>query len=119
YVLTRELNALNLPGAVFRETWFTPTFSKHQGERCGGCQLHVTNRESFRSSVVTLAILETVRKLHGGELGLHDDYFDKVMGTSTVREQFLRGVPSARIAEGWSDGLAAFAQLRESFLLYR
>ena len=65
YVLTRELNALALPGVAFREAWFTPTFSKFAGERCGGCQIHVVAREEFRAVATTLAILETIRRLHG------------------------------------------------------
>ncbi len=33
YDLAREMNRLNLPGVRFRETWFTPAFSKFRGER--------------------------------------------------------------------------------------
>jgi uncharacterized protein YbbC (DUF1343 family) len=119
YVLTRELNALKLPGVKFREAWFTPTFSKHVGQRCGGSQIHVTDREQFRSVTVTLALLQVVKQLAGAKLELHADYFDKVMGTSTVREAFERGVPFAQIVAGFSAGLAEFAKAREPFLLYR
>ncbi|RPI99280.1 MAG: DUF1343 domain-containing protein, partial [Candidatus Aminicenantes bacterium] len=42
--LAARLNALALPGVRFREAWFTPWFSKFQGELCGGCQVHVTDR---------------------------------------------------------------------------
>ena len=118
YVLARALNALGLPGAAFREAWFAPTFSKFAGQRCGGCQLHVTNRESYRSVATTLALLQTVRQLYGARLELHADYFDKVMGTSTVREAFERGVPFETIAAGWTSGLAEFARVRAPFLLY-
>ena len=118
YVLARELNALALPGVRFREAWFTPTFSKFAGQRCGGCQLHVTDREIFRSVATTLGILQTVRRLYGAKLELHADYFDKVMGTSLVREAFERGEPWEEIAAAWEPGLAEFAKLREPFLLY-
>jgi uncharacterized protein YbbC (DUF1343 family) len=119
YVLARELNALQLAGVFFREAWFTPTFSKFTGERCGGCQLHVTNRETFRPIATTVALLQIVKQLSGAKLELHADYFDKVMGTSTVREAFERGVPFAQIVAAWEPGLASFSALRESFLLYR
>ncbi len=118
YVLARELNALALPGVAFREAWFTPTFSKFTGERCGGCQLHVTDRDAFRSVTTTLAILEVVRRLYGTQLELHPDYYDKVMGTSTVRQAFERDVPFAHIVAGFEDGLAEFEKLRAPFLLY-
>ena len=119
YVLARELNALALPGVRFREAWFAPTFSKHAGTRCGGCQLHVTDRGAFRPVTAVLAILATVRRLAGAKLELHADYFDKVMGTSTVREAFERGDAWETIAAGWAAGLADFARRREPFLLYR
>lgn len=119
YLLARELNAFALPGVAFREAWFTPTFSKFAGRRCGGCQLHVTDRTAFRSVGTTLALLATVRRMAGATFELHADYFDKVMGTSTVRVGLERGKPAAEIVAGFEPGLAEFANVREPFLLYR
>lgn len=118
YVLARELNALGLPGAAFRETWFSPTFSKHAGVRCGGCQLHVIDRGAFAPIATTFAILQVVKALAGGRLELHADYFDKVMGTSRAREAFERGETYAAIARGWEQGIAEFARRRQPYLLY-
>ncbi len=118
YVLARELNALGLPGVGFREAWFAPTFSKFAGQRCGGCQLHVTNREAYQSVTTALALLQTVRRLYGARLELHADYLDKVMGTSSVREALERGESHETIAAAWEPGLAEFARTREPFLLY-
>lgn len=119
FTLSRKLNELKLPGVKFREVWFTPTFSKFKGERCGGCQLHVTNRESYESIKTTLAILQTVRQLYGDKLELHDRYFDKVMGTASVREALLRGDSFENIAASWQAGLDEFEKRRQPFLLYR
>ncbi|HEX8864301.1 MAG TPA: DUF1343 domain-containing protein, partial [Lentzea sp.] len=41
------LNAQNLKGVRFRETYFSPTFNKFQGKTCGGVTLHVTNAAEF------------------------------------------------------------------------
>jgi uncharacterized protein YbbC (DUF1343 family) len=79
----------------------------------------VTDRERFAPIATTLAILETIQRLAGGKLELHADYFDKVMGTSLVREAFERSVPAAEIAATWAPGIAAFAARRAEFLLYR
>jgi len=119
FTLSGELNALKLPGVKFREVWFTPTFSKFKGELCGGCQLHVTDRESYESVKSTLAILETIRRLYGDKLELHDRYFDKVMGTATVREALVRGDSYQAIAASWEAGLVEFSRRRQPFLLYR
>ena len=116
--LARELGTLGLPGVRFREAWFTPTFSKFAGRRCGGCQLHVFDRRAYRPVATTLAILETIRRLHGPTLELHDAYFDHVMGTSAVREALVGGQPWRRIVAGWEAGLADFASLAAAVRLY-
>ena len=33
----------------FRPALFEPTFHKHARKSCGGCQVHVTDRETFRA----------------------------------------------------------------------
>ena len=81
--------------------------------------MHVTDRDAFAPIATTLALLQVVKKLAGPKLELHADYFDKVLGTSTVREAFERGEPFAKIATAWEPGLAEFAAQRALFLLYR
>lgn len=51
------LNALELPGVAFRAAYFEPTFQKHAGVTCGGCQIHVTDRERFRSVDAAIGLL--------------------------------------------------------------
>jgi uncharacterized protein YbbC (DUF1343 family) len=118
YILARELNARKLPAVAFREAWFTPTFSKSAGQRCGGCQLHVVDRTAFRPVATTLAILQTVKSLYGEKLEFHTDYFDHVLGTSGVRESLEREEPLDEITGRFTAGLREFADLRAPFLLY-
>ena len=118
YVLARDLNALDLPGVRFREAWFTPTFSKFAGQRCGGVQLHVRDREAFRPVLTTIALLAEVRRLGGDRLEFHADYFDRVLGQPSIREGLLAGVPAAVLAAEWAPELRAFAALRTEYLLY-
>ena len=118
YELAAELNALDLPGVRLREAWFTPTFSKHSGLRCGGCQLHVRDRAAFRPIKTTLAVLAVIRRLSGSQLAFHATYFDHVLGTASVREALERGESGALIAPRWAKDLADFASLRAPGLLY-
>lgn len=116
--LAARLNALGLPGVIFREAWFTPTFSKFEGRLCGGCQLHVTDRSLYRSFETALDIIKTVRDMDPGRFEFHRDYFDKVMGTPRIREALEAGTAVRTIIEGLRPGLAAFAELRKPYLLY-
>jgi uncharacterized protein YbbC (DUF1343 family) len=116
--LAGKLNALGLPGVRFREAWFTPYFSKFAGRLCGGCQVHVTDRAAFRPLATVLHIIKTVRDTYPAEFAFHADYFDKVMGTSSVRTALEAGTDVAAILESLEPGLRAFAALRQPYLLY-
>jgi uncharacterized protein YbbC (DUF1343 family) len=63
--LCGELNALNLPGVIFRENYFRPTFHKFAGELCGGAQIHVTERNEFRPFLTGVEIIKHIRKIYG------------------------------------------------------
>ena len=117
-VLARDLNSLDLPGVRFREAWFTPTFSKFAGQRCGGVQLHVRDREAFQPVLTTIALLAEVRRLAGDRLEFHGDYFDRVLGHARVREGLLAGLPATARAAEWQPELRAFSALRDEYLLY-
>jgi len=119
FVLANKLNELHLPGVKFREVWFTPTFSKFAGQQCGGCQLHVIDRNAYQPVATTLSILSVVKELYGSKLEFHGEYFDKVMGTSSVREALERGEPVEKIVAGFQPGLSEFAKLRAPYLLYQ
>ena len=63
-MVCRELNGLRLSGVFFRENYFQPTFHKFAGELCGGAQLHVRDRNTFRPFHTGVAIIRTLRKLY-------------------------------------------------------
>ena len=118
FELARTLNALNLPGVRFREQWFTPVFSKFKEQLCGGCQIHVTDRNSYRPLATTLHIIAILRKTYPAKFAFHEAYFDKIMGTGSVRKALEAGTPVETIAAGWAEGLARFEELRRPYLLY-
>ena len=118
-VLAKKLNDLGLPGVVFREAWFTPTFSKFQGQLCGGAQIHVTDRAAYRSVETALHIIKTIRDTCPDKFEFHKEYFDKVMGTSKVRDALEKGTSVGEIVAGFKTGLEGFKVLREPYLLYK
>jgi uncharacterized protein YbbC (DUF1343 family) len=62
--LCRELNNLQLPGVFFRENYFQPTFQKFAGELCGGAQIHLLERNIYRSFQTGVEIIRCIRKLY-------------------------------------------------------
>jgi uncharacterized protein YbbC (DUF1343 family) len=118
HALAARLNALDLPGVRFREAWFTPWFSKFQGELCGGCQVHVTDRRTFRSVAAVLHIITAVRAMYPDKFAFHTGYFDKVMGTASIRNALEAGTDVKTILDSFQPGLVAFTALRAPYLLY-
>jgi len=116
--LARKLHGLGLPGVSFREAWFTPSFSKFAGEQCGGAQVHVTDRNSYRPFEAALYIVKTIREMYPDKFQFHADYFDKVMGTAKVRESLEKGLTVAEIVDGCEPGLKVFSEARKPYLLY-
>jgi uncharacterized protein YbbC (DUF1343 family) len=119
YDLASNLNELNLAGVGFREAWFTPTFSKYKLQRCGGVQLHITDRQSYRPVETTLHLLNAVIQRYPKKFKFHAVYFDKIMGTPFIRKALKKGLPVETIIEEYQQELLEFEKLRKPYLLYR
>jgi uncharacterized protein YbbC (DUF1343 family) len=118
YELTKKLSELNLPGIKFREAWFSPTFSKYKGEQCGGAQIHIIDRDMYRPFESSLHIIRTVMNIYPGHFKFHDEYIDKIMGTSKVRQALEEGIDVKDIIKSYRQELDSFMELRKPYLLY-
>ncbi|MBC8223189.1 DUF1343 domain-containing protein [Candidatus Bathyarchaeota archaeon] len=119
------LNVLDLDGAVFRPCHFTPTFDKHQGEPCGGVQVHVTDWNAFKPVEAGLHMLAICIDLWPEECQWRTAtdserlHFDLLAGTDKIRDALTEGVSVDDIVGGWTGDLASFMERREDILLYR
>lgn len=119
--LAERLNALQLPGVLFRPSWFTPSFSKHAGKVCGGVQLHVTDRAAFRPVRTGIAVLKALHDQHPEDFAFlpgDPPFFDRLAGVPWLREAFLRGDAVDAIEARWTPGLRQFEAVRQRHLLY-
>jgi uncharacterized protein YbbC (DUF1343 family) len=125
--LASRMNALGLEGVHFRPATFEPTFQKHAKETCGGCQIHVTDRQAFRPVAAGVALMRECYGLAPGRFEWrpppyeyeHDKMpIDILAGSPALRQQIERQDPLDAIVGSWRAGEAAFAALRESYLLY-
>jgi uncharacterized protein YbbC (DUF1343 family) len=117
-VLEKELSQLHLPGVSFRREQFTPTFSKYEGELCGGVQIQVTDRNTYRPFDVVLHVIKAIKDRYPEQFLFHTDYFDKIMGTKSVRQDIEKGKKIVKIMKGYESQLDEFAKLRKAYLLY-
>jgi uncharacterized protein YbbC (DUF1343 family) len=123
----REMNALKLPGAIFRPAVFEPTFQKHAKETCGGCQIHVTDRAAFKPVLTGVALIQMFWKSDPKKFAWrqppyeyeHDKLpIDILAGSSVLRGQIESEMAPRAIADSWQTDEEAFRRLRQPYLLY-
>jgi uncharacterized protein YbbC (DUF1343 family) len=121
------LNRLGLPGVRFRPVVFEPTFHKHAKVACGGCQIHVLDRSTFRPVETGVALLEAFRAAGRDRFAWREPPYeyearkppiDILAGTPELRRAIEAGVPAGDIARSWQESVRGFEKTRQRFLLY-
>ena len=125
--ISNALNGLGLPGVQFRPAMFEPTFHKHAAKSCGGCQIHVTNRATFRAVETGVAVIAAFRAAGPGGFEWRNPPYeyehvkppiDILYGSSALRDGLERGETAATLAAAAAAETAEFADVREKYLLY-
>lgn len=125
--LSADLNSRNLPGVHFRPALFEPTFHKHAGKPCGGCQIHVTDRTAFRSVETGVAVIEAFRNADPSAFAWREPPYeyehtiapiDILYGSAALREGLGNGRTTTEICRSWPDDVRPFVELRQQYLLY-
>lgn len=127
----RALAKIEAPGAVLRPCSFEPTVRKHAGEICGGVQVHVTDRDVFRSYALYLRLIEAMLvqvdafpwRTEEYEYDTRRPAIDLLTGGPAFRQMVNRtreGKPSKLDDYLQKDASAAegFAETRRPFLRY-
>ncbi|MDX2970240.1 DUF1343 domain-containing protein [Kribbella solani] len=100
------LQACDLPGVIFRRTWFEPVFSKHAGTPVCGVQLHLVDREAFEPVRTALVMLRVLNELYPDDFGLLPS-LDKLWGSDSLTKALEAGddpldlLPSATTPADW------------------
>ncbi len=125
--LAARLNALRIDGAHFRPVVFEPTFHKHAGQACGGCQIHVTDRQTFRPVLAGVAVMSEFHRSAPDRFAWRQPPYEYVQdrmpidilaGSDRLRQAIEADIPARDIAEEWDAGTRRFLAVRERHLLY-
>jgi uncharacterized protein YbbC (DUF1343 family) len=114
--LSDALNRAGLAGVRFVPVKFTPKSSKFINEECGGVNIVVTDRGSFRPVATGVEIAYQLNRLYSGTWKV-DDYI-RLLANRAALAALKDGKPPSEIAETWQSGLANFARIRKNYLLY-
>jgi uncharacterized protein YbbC (DUF1343 family)/CubicO group peptidase (beta-lactamase class C family) len=114
--LAESLNRAGLAGVRFVPVKFTPKSSKFADEECGGVNIVITDRGSFRSVATGIEIAYQLNMNYSGAWKV-DDYIRLLANRAALAAVKERKTPS-EIAATWQGGLAEFARTRQKHLLY-
>jgi uncharacterized protein YbbC (DUF1343 family) len=124
--LAERLNSRKLPGTFFRPCYFEPTFHKFQGQRCGGVQIHVTDRSRFRPVLSYLHLIAVIHDLYPQFSWRKPPYeyesekwpIDILCGTDRLRLAIEQAKDIGQSLKKEEASLVAFRRERSPFLLY-
>ncbi len=121
------MNARQLPGVHFRAAVFEPTFQKHAKKTCGGCQIHVLDRRSFKPVLTGVALIDQIRAAGPSDFAWrkppyeyeHDkEPIDILAGSSALRTAIDAGGRAEDLAPVWAREMQPFLEVRARYLQY-
>ena len=126
--LATAMNERGLPGVHFRPAYFEPTFQKHAGQTCGGCQVHVTERRRFRPVRTAVELMAEFRRQDPARFPWREPPYeyerdkqpiDILYGSDRLRTTLDAGGDVSALMSAWEADEASFRRTRDKFLLYR
>ena len=122
--LADKLNARKVPGVVFRPIFFKPYYSNFNGEQCQGVQIHLLDYKQAHLSDLQFIIVEALMELYPEKNVFQQcnqkrlSMFDKVCGTSAIREKFSRSYRWEDIRDYWYKDVEAYREASKPYYLY-
>ena len=115
--LAAAMNARGLAGVHFRPAFFEPTFQKHAKQTCGGCQLHVTDRQAFQPVRAAVELIDEFRRQNPSAFAWrqppyeyeHEKWpIDILFGSDRLRTAIDRGEGVGALVASWAEDEEAF-----------
>jgi uncharacterized protein YbbC (DUF1343 family) len=122
-----EMNARKLPGVHFRPAVFEPTFQKHAKKRCGGCQIHVLDRQAFKPVLTGVALIDAIKAAGPQDFAWrrppyeyeHEkEPIDILAGSPAFRMAIDGGKKAEDLVPVWERESKPFEEVRAEYLAY-
>lgn len=119
-----ELQRRNLPGVLFRPTFFTPWYHKHERTLCRGVQVHVTDRNALQPVALGAHLIDVCKRLHPEQFAWRDRAVDlirpieRLTGSDRLSRALDSGEPVGHVLAEWEDEARTFADVARAYHLY-
>ena len=114
--LAESLNQRAIPGVRFVPLGFTPKASVFKDEPCGGVNIIITDRATFKPVLAGIEIATALRRLYPSEWKV-DNYL-RLLANSDTLDRIKRGDSPRDIVGSWNAQLEEFRRTRAEVLLY-
>jgi uncharacterized protein YbbC (DUF1343 family)/CubicO group peptidase (beta-lactamase class C family) len=114
--LAAYLNERLIAGVRFVPVEFTPASSTQAGQKCGGVQIIVVNREIIEAPEMGIELAAALRKLYPQEFDMSK--MNTLLANQAAFQELQSGFDPRRIAEDWREALEKFLPVRAKYLIY-
>jgi len=123
-VLAEKMNSLNLDGVIFRPITIKPYYGADVDKELHGVQIHIQNSNLVNLMSLQFLFMQINNELYpeynpfkmADESGL--EMFDKVMGTSKVRELFTKRMKYNDIKDYLDKDIERFKEISKKYYIY-
>jgi len=116
--LAERLNKLNLPAMRFDPVRFTPASSKYQNQQCNGVSIVINDRDRLEPYYSGIQIANEICRMYPNNFQWKASHFDRLCGTSKVRDAITRGASLSELRNQWQAELQAFRKIRDEYIIY-
>ncbi|MCS7054145.1 MAG: DUF1343 domain-containing protein [Ignavibacterium sp.] len=118
--LANKLNSYNLKGIIFRPITYKPYYAFGKDKMLNGVQIHIIDYKNVELMPIQFYFLQAVKELYGKDLLTEgkNDMFDKVLGTSKIRELFLKRYQVNDILYYLNKDVEKFREISKKYYLY-
>lgn len=125
--LAKRMNALNLPGMMFRPIHIKPFYSVGQGKNLQGVEVFVTDKEKAPLSLTQFYVMQELADMYPEKAVFKEgnadpkrfSMFDKVSGSKQIRERFSKNHKVADIIDYWNKDSEAFKASSAKYHKYK
>lgn len=123
-VLAQRLNALNLPGVMFRPIYYKPFYAFGKGQDLQGVQVYLTDYRKATLTNIQFYVLQELYSLYPdhdvlAQCTKRHGMFDKVCGSKQIRQLFMKRHKWEDVKPYWEKDAEAFKQLAKKYWLYK
>ncbi len=123
--LASSMNALSIPGVVFRPIHIKPFYATGVGKNLQGVQVHLMDLKKAPLSEIQFRLMDVLNELYPDKAVFKNAdekryrMFDQVSGSDFIRKKFSERHKFEDIKEYWYKDVDSFRKLSSKYYLYK